>query len=91
MPDLNASIEEARYALDVLGADGVVLLGNARGQYFSLPEFHPLLEELNNRETVSFRPYAWLCEDAVALHCTAAHCHRLVREVLPCMMGVQWT
>ena len=53
MPDLNASIEEARYALDVLGADGVVLLGNARGRYFSEAEFHPLLEELNSRKTVS--------------------------------------
>lgn len=52
MPDLNASINEARYALDVLGADGVVLLGNARGKYFSQPEFHPLLEELNRRHTV---------------------------------------
>jgi len=53
MPDLNASIEEARYALDVLKADGVVLLGNARGRYFSEPEFHPLLAELNKRQTVS--------------------------------------
>ena len=53
MPDLNASIEEARFALDVLKADGVVLLGNARGRYFSEPEFHPLLAELNKRQTVS--------------------------------------
>ena len=56
MPDLNASIEEARYALDVLKADGVVLLGNARGKYFSQTEFHPLLEELNSRKTVSAFP-----------------------------------
>ncbi|CAL5220516.1 g2548 [Coccomyxa viridis] len=54
MPDLDASIEEARYALDVLKADGVVLLGNARGKYFSEPEFHPLLKELNSRKTVIF-------------------------------------
>ena len=45
--------EQARYALDVLKADGVVLLGNARGRYFSEPEFHPLLAELNKRQTVS--------------------------------------
>ncbi len=61
MPDLDASIEEARYALDVLKADGVVLLGNARGKYFSEPEFHPLLKELNSRKTVSaFTLCAWL-------------------------------
>ena len=56
MPDLSASIEEARYALDVLKADGVVLLGNARGKYFSQTEFHPLLEELNSRKTVRAAP-----------------------------------
>ena len=52
MPDLDASIEEARYALDVLQADGIVLHGNARGRYFSELEFHPLLEELNKRKAV---------------------------------------
>lgn len=55
MPDLNASIDEAKYALDTLKADGVVLLGNARGRYFSEKEFHPLLEELNRRKTVRHR------------------------------------
>jgi hypothetical protein len=52
--DLQASIEEARYALDVLKADGVVLLGNARGRYFAEQEFHPLLAELNRRGAVLY-------------------------------------
>lgn len=54
LADLEASIEEARYALDVLKADGVVLLGNARGRYFAEEEFHPLLAELNARRAVLY-------------------------------------
>ena len=53
MPDLDASMEEAKYALDSLKADGVVLLGNTRGRYWSEAEFHPLLDELNKRRTAS--------------------------------------
>ncbi|MBQ7427215.1 MAG: amidohydrolase family protein [Prevotella sp.] len=32
LPDVDAAIEEARYALDVLGADGIKLATNVQGQ-----------------------------------------------------------
>jgi 6-methylsalicylate decarboxylase len=54
LPDLDASLEEARYALDDLGADGVVLLGNVDGTYVGSPQWDPLLQLLDERETVLF-------------------------------------
>ncbi|MEU3294377.1 amidohydrolase family protein [Streptomyces longwoodensis] len=54
LPDLDASLEEAEYALDELGADGVVLLGNVDGTYVGSPRWDPLMELLDERETVLF-------------------------------------
>lgn len=52
LPDLDAAIEEAKYALDVLGADGIKLATNARGQYLGDPALDPLMEVLNERNAV---------------------------------------
>jgi predicted TIM-barrel fold metal-dependent hydrolase len=46
------AIDQAKYALDELGADGVILMTNARGNYLGHPDFDPLLAELNRRKTV---------------------------------------
>lgn len=54
LPDLDASLEEARYAVDELGADGVVLLGNVDGTYVGSPRWDPLMQLLDERETVLF-------------------------------------
>lgn len=54
LPDVDAALEEAAYALDVLGADGVTLMSNVRGQYLSDPGFQPLWEELDRRSAVVF-------------------------------------
>jgi predicted TIM-barrel fold metal-dependent hydrolase len=54
LPDVEGAIAEARYALDVLKADGVVLLTNVRGAYLGLPAWDPLMQELNARKTVVF-------------------------------------
>ncbi|WP_152362418.1 amidohydrolase family protein [Microlunatus speluncae] len=54
LPDLAGAIEEAAYALDVLGADGVVLLANHDGRYLGDPEFRPLLRWLHDRRTTVF-------------------------------------
>ncbi|WP_410623633.1 amidohydrolase family protein [Amycolatopsis sp. cmx-8-4] len=54
LPDLDASMEEARYALDDLGADGVVLFGNVDGTYVGSPRWDPLMQLLDERETVLF-------------------------------------
>ena len=52
LPDVGAAIEEARYALDVLGADGVKLATNAYGQYLGDPALDSLMAFLNERHAV---------------------------------------
>ena len=52
LPDIDAAIEEARYALDVLGADGIKLATNVGGQYLGAPELDTLFSFLNERKAV---------------------------------------
>ena len=52
LPDVDAAIREAVYALDTLGADGVKLATNSRGQYLGDEELDPLMEVLNERNAV---------------------------------------
>ena len=52
LPDVDAAIREAVYALDTLGADGVKLATNSRGQYLGDEELDPLMEVLNERHAV---------------------------------------
>ena len=52
LPDVDAAIREAIYALDTLGADGVKLATNSRGQYLGDEELDPLMEVLNERHAV---------------------------------------
>ncbi|MBB3178205.1 amidohydrolase family protein [Variovorax sp. Sphag1AA] len=54
LPDVDGALAEAAYALDVLGADGVVLLTNVRGVYLGDASIEPLMEELERRKTVVF-------------------------------------
>lgn len=54
LPDLNAAIDEAAYALDDLHADGVVLLANQRGDYLGAPALDPLMDALDQRSAVVF-------------------------------------
>lgn len=54
LPDVEGAIAEARFALDELGADGVVLLANAHGRYLGDPEDEPLFAELARRSAVVF-------------------------------------
>ncbi len=52
LPDVDAAIREVIYALDTLGADGVKLATNSRGQYLGDKELDPLMEVLNERHAV---------------------------------------
>ena len=52
LPDVNAAIEEAKYALDVLKADGIKLATNVNGQYLGAPELDTLFALLNERRAV---------------------------------------
>ncbi len=52
LPDVDAAIREAKYALDTLGADGIKLATNVNGQYLGAPELDPLFAFLNERKAV---------------------------------------
>lgn len=52
LPDVDAAIREAVYALDTLGADGVKLATNCRGQYIGDEELDPLMKVLDERNAV---------------------------------------
>ncbi|KOF55197.1 amidohydrolase [Achromobacter sp. DMS1] len=52
LPDVDGAIEEAVYALDVLGADGVVLMSNVGNAYLGQAAWDPLMMELNRRAAV---------------------------------------
>lgn len=52
LPDVKAAVAEAKYALEVLGADGVKLATNSYGQYLGDEELEPLMAYLNSRKTV---------------------------------------
>ena len=54
LPDIDASLQEIRYALDDLGLDGVGLFSNVVGTYLGAREFEPVLQELNRRESLVF-------------------------------------
>lgn len=52
LPDVNLAVEEAKYALEVLRAEGVKLATNCYGQYLGDPELEPLMAYLNSRKAV---------------------------------------
>lgn len=52
LPDVQAAIREAIYALDTLKADGIKLATNVNGQYLGSPELDTLFSVLNERKAV---------------------------------------
>ena len=54
LPDVDSSLEELSYAIDVLRLDGVVVFTNSRGVYLGDPALEPVFEELERRKSVVF-------------------------------------
>jgi predicted TIM-barrel fold metal-dependent hydrolase len=54
MPDVDGSLHELAYALDVLKADGVGLFSSYGDRWPGDPQFRPLLEELDRRGALVF-------------------------------------
>lgn len=54
MPFTEDACKEAIHALDVLGADGVVLLGSTDGIFLGDPRFNELMAELDRRKAIVF-------------------------------------
>jgi predicted TIM-barrel fold metal-dependent hydrolase len=54
LPDVDGALSELEYALDMLRADGVILLGNYAEQYLGDAMFESLWAELDRRQAVVF-------------------------------------
>ncbi|MGW0940556.1 amidohydrolase family protein [Streptomyces sp. NPDC002666] len=54
LPDVEGSLDEAAYAFDVLGADGVAVETNHHGLYLGDSRFEPLWADLDRRGAVVF-------------------------------------
>jgi 6-methylsalicylate decarboxylase len=54
LPDVEGSLAELSYALDVLKLDGVVLFSNARGVYLGDAKLDVIFQELERRRAVVF-------------------------------------
>jgi aminocarboxymuconate-semialdehyde decarboxylase len=52
LPDIDGSLKELSYALDVLKLDGFVLFTNFNGVYLGDPVLEPIFEELERRKAV---------------------------------------
>ena len=57
LPDVDAAVREAVYALDTLGADGIKLATNSWGQYLGDEALESLMKVLDERHAVIIHPH----------------------------------
>lgn len=68
LPDVDGALAEIAYAIDDLGAEGVVLMTNTHGTYLGDPSLEPVFAELERRRAVVFlHPTSPVCWEQTAL------------------------
>lgn len=72
MPDVEGSLREIEYTMDVLKAPGIGMMTSYGNRWQGHPDFAPVLEELNRRKAVVF------CHPLPAACCTG-----LMRDTVP--------
>lgn len=74
LPDVKASLEELKFAMDTLKCDGVGFMTNYGDRYLGDPEFAPIFDELNARGGIAY------------VHPTSCNCSLGVMQEIPASM-----
>jgi 6-methylsalicylate decarboxylase len=90
MPDLDGSLEELAYALDVLHADGIALKTNAGGIYLGDWRFDPIFDELNHRKALVFiHPTSPCCWKDCAMGYPRSMVQEPIVQTPPCVAVIR--
>jgi 6-methylsalicylate decarboxylase len=54
MPDIDGTLKEIEYALDVLKADGIIISTSYGNKFLGDPDFRPVMDELQRRRAVVY-------------------------------------
>ena len=88
LPDVDAAVREAIYALDTLHADGVKLASNSRGLYLGDPALEPLMEVLNERGAVIITHPHKPATNNETLTSVVPHCGSFLPLAIPRMQSL---
>ena len=103
LPDIDGALVEMAYALDVLRADGFILLSHQNGVYVGDPRYRPVYDEMNRRGAIVFihptiPPYLpggldlplWPAYIEYAFDTTRAGVNLIYNEVLREFPNIRW-
>jgi predicted TIM-barrel fold metal-dependent hydrolase len=103
LPDIDGALQEMAYALDVLQADGLILLSHQNAVYVGDPRYRPVYDEMNRRGAIVFvhptiPPYLpdgldlplWPAYIEYAFDTTRVAANLLYNEVLRDFPDIRW-